>query len=196
VSQFGFDGVLLNVDLVGDKDQDFLGMLRGVRAALSTDKLIAVSVPPDWTPADTDIPLPPRIAAGTVWSTQYKQDVALLADEIVVMAFNSGFTSDSDYSQWLAYQVKTFADAVSGLQNPGDQNTARLVIVIPTTDAQLPAHDPNVENIGSALSGIRLGLQQAGTKAQFVKGLALYAEWSTDDTEWQQFQTGWGEKQG
>jgi hypothetical protein len=120
----------------------------------------------------------------------------LLADEIVVMAFNSGFTSDSDYSQWLAYQVKTFADAVSGLQNPGDQNTARLVIVIPTTDAQLPAHDPNVENIGSALSGIRLGLQQAGTKAQFVKGLALYAEWSTDDTEWQQFQTGWGEKQG
>jgi len=41
-----------------------------------------------------------------------------------------------------------------------------------------------VENIDSAVNGVKLGLQQAGDAAKYVTGLAIYADWTTDYTEW------------
>jgi hypothetical protein len=46
------------------------------------------------------------------------------------------------------------------------------------------------ENI-PGIDGTRRGLAQAGDFARFVEGLAIYAYWATDDTEWQQFKSEW-----
>jgi hypothetical protein len=66
-----------------------------------------------------------------------------------------------------------------------------LVFGIPTYDAEPPGHDPEVENVGSAVRGVLAGLLQAGDAARLVRGLAIYADWTTDDAEWQQFQSAW-----
>lgn len=182
VTELGFDGVFLNIEPVWDGDENFLDLLRKVRASVGDTVPVSVAVPPDWSPEDADIPVPPLIVPGTIWQTEYKQSVALLTDQMAVMAYNSGLSAPDDYEIWMAYQVETFAEAIGEL-GEGTQ----LLIGIPTYDAEPPGHDPAVENVETALAGYAAGLQQAGEAAQFVRGLAIYAGWTTDDLEWAQF---------
>ncbi len=182
VNELGFDGVFLNVEPVWDGNDDFLVLLRKVRAEVGDSVPISVAIPPDWSPIDANIPVPPLIVPGTIWQKEYKQSVALLSDQMAIMAYNSGLGAADDYAAWLAYQVQTYTDAVSEL----GQGT-ELLIGIPTYEAAPPGHDPLVENVESALQGYMSGLEQAGEAASFVRGLAIYAEWTTDDLEWAQF---------
>ena len=183
---FGFDGIFLNAEPVWDGDENFLALLRTVRLTIGNDVPISAAIPPDWSPSNSNIPLPPLIEPGTEWSKDYKQSVALLVDHMVVMAYQSGLSSAADYAQWVAYQVKAFAKAVAELDTDTD-----LIIGIPTFDAEPPGHDPAVENITSAVEGVKLGIEQAGDAARYVNGLAIYGWWTTDDTEWADFQTEW-----
>jgi Glycosyl hydrolases family 18 len=186
VNDMGFDGVFLNIEPVWDGDENFLALLRKVRASVGENTPIAVAIPPDWSPIDAGIPVPPLIVPGTIWEKEYKQSVALLSDEMVIMAYNSGLSNSADYVQWVAYQVKAFVDAVSEL----GAGTA-IVIGIPTYDSELPGHDIAVENVASAVQGVHVGLQELGESAAFVRGLAIYAAWTTDDTEWSQYESTW-----
>lgn len=183
VRDLGFDGVFLNVEPVWDGDVHFVELLRKVRLRLGDSVPVSVAVPPDWSPLDADIPVPDLIRPGTVWSRSYKQNVALLSDQMAIMSYNSGLTAAADYEAWLAWQVTTFSEAVSAL----GQGTT-LMIGVPTYDARLPAHDPEVENVVTALNGLRAGLMAAGPAADWVQGAAIFAEWTTDAAEWEQFQ--------
>jgi hypothetical protein len=191
VEDLGFDGVFLNVEQIWNGDEDFLALLRTVRAALDEETPIAVAIPPDWSPLEVDIPVPPNIVPGTVWDKEYKQRVALLTNQMAVMAYNSGLNSAEDfdrddYIEWMAYQVEVFAEAVGELETE-----TQLVIGIPSYGPELPAHDPLVENVASALEGVRLGISRIGERAQYVQGVAIYASWETDENEWAQFKSGW-----
>jgi hypothetical protein len=185
-NDFGFDGVFLNIEPVWNDDQNFLALLRKVRSAVGNEVPISAAIPPDWSPLGANIPVPPQIVPGTVWESEYKQSVALLVNEMAVMAYNSGLSSPSDYSLWMAYQVRTYAQIVDELGGGTE-----IVIGIPTYDAELPGHDPNVETIAAAVEGVRSGLLEAGDAAAFVRGLGVYADWETDDTEWASFKQSW-----
>lgn len=191
VSDLGYDGVFLNIEPVWNNDENFLALLRKVRLSLGEDVPIALAIPPDWSPLDAEIPVPPLIVPGTVWDREYKQSVALLSDQMAVMAYNSGLNQESgflpeDYSTWVAYQVVAFADAVSELGV-----STSVLIGIPTYDAELPGHDPVTENVASAAAGLIQGLVDAGDAASVVQGAAVYAGWTTDDIEWIQFRNLW-----
>jgi hypothetical protein len=186
VTDLGFDGIFLNVEPVWNADENFLELLRKVRTSLGDGVPLAAAIPPDWSPIDAGIPVPPLIVPGTVWDKEYKQSVALLTDQMAVMAYNSGLSDAADYSQWTAYQVKTFAEAIGEL-GAGTE----VVIGIPTYEDELPGHDSVVENVESALIGIDAGLEEAGDAAAYVRGVAIYAGWTTDDLEWLQFESGW-----
>lgn len=186
MDEFGFDGVFLDAEPVWDGDQDFLVLLRGVRTSIGSDMLLSAAIPPDWSPSNPTIPVPALMEPGTEWEKEYKQSVALLVDEMVVMVYNSTLPTSSDYSLWVAYQLQSFARAVAEL------NTETTVVIgIPTYEAEPPGHDPLIENVDSAVAGVRLGLQQAGDAARYFKGLAIYAYWTTDDTEWADFKRAW-----
>jgi hypothetical protein len=187
VNSFGYDGVMLNVEPVWDGDDNFLNLLRQVRQAIGEDALMAVALPPDWTPVGVDVPTPAVIAPGTVWDRQYKQRLALVrANHLVVQAYNSYLTSPEDYTAWMAYQVETYAEAIGSL-GAGSQ----VIIGVPAYPDALPAHDVRVENMLSALDGVSSGLEHAGDNASVVRGLMIYAGWSVDDREWQLFRTNW-----
>lgn len=187
VTEFGFDGIFLNIEPVWNNNSlDFIQMLNRVRLEVGDGALIAVAIPPDWTPIGVDIPQPSSIVPGTVWDTRFKQQVALLTDEMAIMAYNSGLKSPFDYIPWTAYQVEAYAKAVSEI-NGG----AEVLIGIPSYDDDPPGHLTDVENVSSALSGVIQGVQQAGDAASVVRGVAIYMDTFTDDTEWLQFKQGW-----
>lgn len=189
IATYGFDGVFLNADPVWSGDQDYLALLRAVRAAVGLQTPIGVALPPDWTPADADVPQPPSIAPGTVWATPYKQNVMLLVDHIAVMAFQSGFTSLVDYSAWVAHQVVSFTGAAAELNTP-----LEIVIGVPTLPDGTPRFDPGVENIDSAVAGVREGIRRAGNAGSYITGIALYPEWETSADEWAAYQRAWIER--
>jgi hypothetical protein len=186
IDDFDFNGVFLNVVPVINGDESYLSLLRKVRATIGENADLAVAVPPDWTPTDAGIAVPKQIEPGTIWDESYKQRVALLADQIFVAAYNAGFDNPDDYSAWIAYQVKTYAQAIADLAT-----TTELIIGVPTYDAAPPDHDPAIENAQSAIKGITAGLSQAGAAAQFVRGIGIYAEWETTADEWNQIKTLW-----
>ncbi|MFN8531832.1 MAG: glycosyl hydrolase family 18 protein [Anaerolineae bacterium] len=186
IEEFGFDGVFLNAEPVWNGDENFLSLLRTVRRTVGDNVLISAAVPPDWSPIGTGIPVPALIVPGTVWESDYKQNVALLVDQLVVMGYNSGLTTATDYTQWMAYQVATYAETIDAL-SAGTQ----VLIGIPTYDAEPPGHDPQVENVITAIEGVKQGLQEAGDAKSTVRGVALYAGWETDEQEWTDFMDTW-----
>jgi hypothetical protein len=187
VEDLGFDGVFLNAEPVWERySEDFVRLLQAIRREIG-DAPLAVAIPPDWSPIGVNIPKPPLIAPGTEWSREFKQRVALLTDEMAIMAYNSGLSTPPDYIEWVAYQTQAYAEAVAGLSSG-----ARVVIGIPTYDNELPAHDITVENVASAVEGVKRGLTRAGAAAAQVGGVAIYAEWVTDNDEWRLFEQFWG----
>lgn len=186
IQEFGFDGVHLNAEPVWDGDENFPALLRDIRQAIGTDTRLSVSVPPDWNTGTPGIPVGPYTVPGMMWSTEYKQRVALLADEMAVMAYSSGLSTPADYTTWMAFQVTQFISAIA----PLSVNT-RLIIGIPTYDAEPPGHDPAVESIPAAINGIRQGLAQSGEAASLVRGLGIYAYWTTDAQEWAAYRQMW-----
>lgn len=188
VDELGFDGVLLHVDPILSEDETYLALLRQVRTSIGAAAL-AAAVPPDWTPIAADVPQPPLIAPGTIWDITYKQRVALLVDEIVIQTYNTGFDNPTDYTRWIAHQVDTYTAAIAALDV-----AVNVFIGIPTYDADPPRFNPAVENIASAAAGLRDGVSAAGEAARFLRGAALYAEWTTDDREWEAFRAEWADR--
>lgn len=181
VSQVGFDGIFFQADNVASGDETFRIMLRRLRDMFGENVPVAVAVPPDWTPQAVGVPQAANYAPGTVWAEEYKQRIALIADQIVVMAFNSGLTSPDDYAEWVAYQVETFAGAVASVDGG-----AQIIIAVSTLGAS-PVHDLNGESITAAGRGIDRGVERLGSAASFIEGIGLFTEWETSPEEWNDF---------
>jgi hypothetical protein len=143
------------------------------------------------------VPVPSNIAPGTVWDQEFKRRVALLqVDQIVVRAFESYFSreqdfSATDYADWLAYQVATYADAIAYLEN----DTSLVIAVSTEGDVRiqetLVVRDESVETLQAAIDGVIRGLEMAGEDATVFQGIALYSSADTDSREWQQFRNLW-----
>ncbi|MFC1959219.1 glycosyl hydrolase family 18 protein [Chloroflexota bacterium] len=186
VQDFGFDGIHINAEPVWDGDENYLALLRAVRQKIGEDVVLSVAVPPDWNAGVPDIPVGEFTTPDAHWNQEYKQRVGFLADEIAVMAYNSGLTSPLDYQTWMAFQVTQYATALDALEID-----TRLIMGIPTYDAELPGHDPAVESVQAAISGVQQGIEQSGQAGNRVRGLGIYAYWSTDASEWNAYSQLW-----
>ncbi len=187
VQDYGFDGIFLDVPILTD-DDNFLALLRRVRASIGETDILAAAVLPDLHPSDESVPASPQIAPGTEWTLEFKQSVVLLLDQIAIMAFYSSLTEASDYSVWTAYQVNAYIAAIEAL---GADMPTTLIVAMPTLDADPRGHDPAVENIASAAAGMRQAMQDVGELATFVRGAGIYADYTTDEEEWRQFESTW-----
>jgi hypothetical protein len=68
-----------------------------------------------------------------------------------------------------------------------------VLVGVPTYDAAGIMHRAGVENPENALLGIVAGLRGLGAGGTF-EGVALYAEWTTDDEEWDTYDRLWRSK--
>lgn len=190
IQEWGLDGVHLQARSVPDNSQDFVDLLRDLRKAVGNDVPISITVPPDRTPADPDVPSSPTVAENLTWSQDYKRRVALNVDEIVLMGHASGLTTAQDYENWLAYQVAVYAEMLEELAIE-----ITYLVALPTYEAEL-GHDPLVENVTTALKGIEMGVKRAREAGDRVDGVGLYPWEQTDLLELDAYWNNWASSRG
>ncbi|MGJ3239492.1 MAG: hypothetical protein ACFE0Q_12350 [Anaerolineae bacterium] len=187
VNQLGFDGVLLDVKPIFEETDDYIQLLRTVKRQIGIETDLIVAVPPDLTPTGTDLNLPNIIAPGTAWSSEYKQRVALLANQIVITAYNSYQSNPVDYIEWVQYQVDSYIEVLSAL----DSNTLVLVSV-PNYDASTQAHDPAIESLEAGLDGVaRASNLLDETSRLYLGGVALFTDRILGDADWTIYRQRW-----
>lgn len=193
IEDFAFDGVMLDVKPVASGNDDFLAMIRTIRGRIGLETPLVIAVPPDLTPLNTGLNLPPIIAPGTVWDREYKQRVALQATYLVVTAYHSYRDNPLDYIQWVQYQVQTYVEAIRDINA-----STRLIISVPNYAENLPAHDPRIESIGGALDGVNLALdalrptdEDAVDPRQTLYGVAIFSDQDLTAQDWATFDEKW-----
>lgn len=174
----GFDGIHLNVEPVDDGNLEYLALLRALRAAVGPDRLLSVSAT---RPGPTALPFAPNF----LWSLGYYARVAALADQLVVMAYDTGLPTPALYRRYVS-----FASAATTRALIASQGHARVLLGVPTYDDTGLMHRRGVETPENALLGVVAGLRGLGGGGTF-EGVALYAEWTTDADEWQVYESVW-----
>ncbi|MBC7813456.1 MAG: hypothetical protein H7175_20010 [Burkholderiales bacterium] len=174
VSELGFDGVHLNAELIPEGDEAFIATLEALRDALPPEAILSTAVHAlRLTENVTDIPYP---TMAHHWSADYLRRVAQNADQVALMAYDSGLPFPADYREWMAYQVRASADALSGVD-------VNFLIGVPTSEELTPSHNTTAESLTNALVGLRAGFA-ASDSPQVIDGLAVYPYWETSADEW------------
>jgi hypothetical protein len=176
VRQCGFDGVQWDYEICQDNDAGFLALMRETRAALPQGTLLATATPL-WLPW-------PLGRFG--WSKEYYAKVASTCDQICVMCYDSGFWLPRSYA-WLAHQqVVQVSEAVAQ-----GKPSCRLLLGVPTYGKGFLSHNPHAENIRIALKGVRDGVSDPRTRKEVFAGVALFADYTTDEVEWYTYEEMW-----
>lgn len=186
IVDFRFDGVLLDAKPVWSDNDDLLVLLRNIRGQIGLDHDLAITAAPDLTPTGQGLSLPSQIAVGTMWSQEFKQRIALQVDQIVLTVYQSYQSDPVNYIEWVTYQVESYLEAVGSLQSD-----TILIVSVPDYDAQLPAHDPDVESVAGALDGVNRAITGLGEEDYTVSGIALYSDSSFDETDWSVYRDKW-----
>jgi hypothetical protein len=100
------------------------------------------------------------------------------------MAYDTALPTPSLYRRYLSYAASSMT------RNLARRGRARLLIGIPTYDGTGLMHRADVENPENALAGLVAGLRGVGEGGTF-EGVALYAEWTTDEAEWATYERRW-----
>lgn len=174
VEECGFDGVQVDYEFALNGAQGLLRLLEETRQALPKNKLLSVATPM-WYPG---------ILWG--WSDEYFQDVAKRCDQIAVMSYDSYLYIPSAYV-WLVAQQAIHVTADCAKANPA----CKVILGLPTYNNQTLAHHPHSESLKNALRGVRLGLEDRNAKPESFEGVAMFADYTTDDREWSQYEEYW-----
>jgi Glycosyl hydrolases family 18 len=173
----GFDGVHLNVEPVDDGNVEFIALLNALRTAVGPDKILSVSTV---RPAPMAVPG----ARNFVWTAPYYRRVAAVADQIVVMVYDTGLPTTALYRRYVSYASRLMTETL------GPQSRTRVQLGVPSYDETGLMHRAGVETLENALLGVVSGLRGAGHGGTF-EGIAIYAEWTTDDPEWGIYERIW-----
>jgi hypothetical protein len=111
--------------------------------------------------------------------------VAALADQVVIMAYDTALPTPALYRRYVEWAASSVAGA---LDSSGSK--ARVLMGVPTYDSYGFMHRAGVETPENALVGIVAGLRGLGAGGTF-EGVALYAEWTTDDRDWAAYERYW-----
>ncbi len=176
VQTCGFDGVQWDYEICPDGDAGLLALLRETRAALPARTLISVATP-IWLP-------PPLSRWG--WSDAYFRKVAALSDQIAVMCYDSAFRLPRSYV-WLVRQETLHVTQDVAAARP----LCTVIFGVPTYGPAGFSHDPRAENLGLALKGVREGLDLPASRRDVCDGVALFADYTTDAGEWEQYRALW-----
>jgi hypothetical protein len=171
VTECGFDGVQWDYEICPDAGQSLLALLRETRLALPPGKLIGAATP-IWVPA-------PFGRWG--WSDEYFRKVAGTCDQIAVMGYDSGFWLPRSYV-WLIREQVSHATQAAAKANP----KCRVLIGVPTYGPAGLSHNIRAENLGLALKGIREAMTNKHANLATFAGVAIFADYTTDNDEWRQ----------
>lgn len=174
----GFDGVHVNVEPVDDGNVEFLALLRALRTAVGAARLLSVSA------IRPGLVSPPG-ARNFFWTLGYYERVAALVDQVVIMSYDTGLPTAGLYRRYVSWSASSVTRALAQ-----SRSRARVLLGVPTYDQTGLMHRAGVETPENALLGVIAGLRGVGGGGTF-EGVALYAEWTTDEEEWRSYERLW-----
>jgi hypothetical protein len=107
-----------------------------------------------------------------------------VVDQIVIMVYDTGLPTPALYQRYVAYAAHFMN------QTLGAHQQARVLLGVPTYDETGIMHRGGVETIDNGLMGVVHGLRGSGHGGTF-EGVALYAEWTTEPSEWTAYEQIW-----
>ena len=105
-------------------------------------------------------------------------------DQTVVMAYDTGLDFTKGYVAFVKHQTARVG------QWACDEEDHQILIGLPSYEDVPIYSDPQVENLRTASLGVRAALEEEPLKECF-QGVAIYAYWVTDESEWQTFGESW-----
>ncbi|MAX24183.1 MAG: hypothetical protein CMJ19_06740 [Phycisphaeraceae bacterium] len=164
------DGIQLNIEPWPNGNRDLLNLLDELNAVIPENKILSIAAyppPTRWQPA-------PEVH----WDQTYYQQVASRADQMVVMMYDTSIKYAKPYEllmrQWTK-EVLTWGAP-----------TPTLLGLPAYDDADVPWHDPKVENLHHALRGINAGLADLNDMQRAnYRGISVYCHWEMTDEKWQ-----------
>ena len=173
----GFDGIHLNIEPVDDGNVEFLALLRALRTAVG-NRVLSIAAT---RPAPLGLPRAPNF----VWSPAYYARVAAIVDQLVIMAYDTALPTPAFYRRYLRWATRSVAGALDA-----SGSNARVLMGIPTYETFGFMHRRDVETPENALAGVVAGLRGLGAGGTF-EGVALYADWTTDERDWAVYERCW-----
>lgn len=116
------------------------------------------------------------------WTAEYHHAVSQRVDQIAVMMYDTGLPADWLYGTFVAWQTRK-VQAIT-------PDAVTVFMGVPTYEEQRLTFHPDAENMQSALRGIRNGLAADPALTRHL-GVAIYANWTTDDPEWRRYRRDW-----
>ena len=177
----GFDGIHFDIEPVWDGDENFIQALKIVRETIGDNKKISVA-------------LSEFIPQSLVWiledfkefknyntEVNYK-NVAEYADQIIVMAYDTGLNSSFVYKWLVSQQTIWLTNLLKGKE---------VFIGIPAYDEAAPGFNPEVENIKNGLLGVISGLNNIRSDDKNFAGVAIYPYWKMTNEKWATYEDLW-----
>jgi hypothetical protein len=106
--QLGYDGVQLDLEPVTSGDKAFLALLDGILSRQPAGKLLSVAgymLEPTRAILNRVRITPRNGATPFYWSHDYYREVLSRVDSVVMMNYDTGIQSSSEYEQWTIYQI-------------------------------------------------------------------------------------------
>jgi hypothetical protein len=181
--RLGFDGVHYDLEPIISGNGSFVALLDATSALTRKDhRLLSVSAPPsDPTPVGF---LLDRIDSGyQPWSLDYYRAVAARVDQIAVLTYGRGFPTAWAYGSYVRAVTHQLLSAVP--RGP------TFLIGLPTYDVVDWGVFHHAETLEAGLRGIREAVASLPRDQATRAGVAIYAEWTTDQAQWQAFREGW-----
>lgn len=158
-------------------DAAYLALLEETKRAIGPQHRLSIAAN-DWLPTRLNW-LP--VLGGYKWSDDYIRMVAERVDQLAVMTYDSFMPTDWLYRLWLREQVR-------GLGRGLTDSRAELLIGVSVSRESTSTHRPVAENLRSGLSGVCAGIAASSDARRVVSGVAIYASWEADETDWQVWQ--------
>ena len=177
LAALGADGIHINIEPLPARTPGYLDLLRAVKAALGPHRLSVAAYPPP-TPQQTDGDLQ--------WDRGFLREVCGIADEIVIMGYNTGASSPVLYKEIVTSWMKELAAALPGPSSKG----CEWLMGVPAYDDSDEDHRPDVETIENSLNAIVAALATEGRPKNFA-GLAIYASFTMNGKKWAAFDRLW-----
>ncbi len=157
----------MNVEPIPSGNRHFVKLLKELRTALPEGKILSVAAYPPptlWHPF-----------SAVHWDRSYFEEIAGLADQMVVMMYDTTVRFRKAYS----YLISSWIDEVLVWAGKTD-----VLFGLPAYNRRSGHHDPDVENLENGLRGLHKGLSGFASLPANYRGIALYSEWEMEPEEW------------
>ena len=177
----GFKGIHIDIEPIEDDDISFLNLLDTLNQELHEDIRISVALE-EMIPHYIGIFMPLFFDIKSYNSTEFYKEVASKTDQIAIMTYDTKVNSPWLYRELVRMETIFVTKSI-------DQ--AEILIGIPVYEDIRSSFNPEAENVFTGLNGVISGLNSTRSNPDNFTGVALYANWEMDDSEWQIYDTYW-----